>query len=392
MKPNPLETLKIYRTTNKNLSLDEIAGDLEQISKIKKCSFCGCNADTLQEFATVSRQNERLDLAAKAEYLRVGIKKRYDCIGCNPCYPADISNLLFEMENGEAATNQASPCGCSSACSSEKPQTWPVEKGEYFVGNPESPVAICTLANTELPHALHAELKERIAIAGYCETENIGIEKIVKNIIANDCIRFLIVCGEESGKDQMGHFAGQAILSLYASGMNEKSRIIGAEGKRPVLKNLTAEQVARFRSQVDIIDLIGENSIENISEAANALLAKNATKFKGREIRATRKDVILARNPQRLVLDKKGFFVILPQKDEGKIYVEYFANNGKLIETIVGDDAPSIYYTLIEKEFISRLDHAAYLGKELTRAEYALKYDIPYVQDKAPGELDENNN
>jgi tetrahydromethanopterin S-methyltransferase subunit A len=103
---------------------------------------------------------------------------------------------------------------------------------------------------------------------------------------------------------------------------------------------------------------------------------------------STPNNLIIAENPKRLILDKKGFFVILPQKKEGRIYVEYYANNGRLLHTIVGSDAPSIYYTIIEKGFISKIDHAAYLGKELTKAEYCLKYDIPYIQDKALGELE----
>ena len=67
--------------------------------------------------------------------------------------------------------------------------------------------------------------------------------------------------------------------------------------------------------------------------------------------------------------------------------MEYYANSGELLQTIEGTEAASIYYTIIEFGFISKLDHAAYLGKELTKAEYFLKYDIPFIQDKAVGEL-----
>ena len=85
---------------------------------------------------------------------------------------------------------------------------------------------------------------------------------------------------------------------------------------------------------------------------------------------------------------KKGYFVLLPDKAEKKIYVEHYANSGELLHTIVGNNAASIYYTIVEKEFISKPDHCAYLGRELTKAEYFIKYDIPYTQDKALGELE----
>ncbi|RMD97341.1 MAG: DUF4346 domain-containing protein [Calditrichaeota bacterium] len=148
----------------------------------------------------------------------------------------------------------------------------------------------------------------------------------------------------------------------------------------------------RFQQQVQVINLIGETALQKISEAVLALHVRNPGKFEGRTPKVRKKAPLVAHPPKRLRLDKKGFFVILPRKDEHKIYVEYYANSGKLIETIAGDDAASIYGTIIENGFVSQLDHAAYLGKELTRAEYFLKYDIPFVQDRAPGELDENDN
>jgi tetrahydromethanopterin S-methyltransferase subunit A len=37
---------------------------------------------------------------------------------------------------------------------------------------------------------------------------------------------------------------------------------------------------------------------------------------------------------------------------------------------------------------LSRLDHAAYLGRELARAEHSLSTGEPYVQDRAAGEVE----
>lgn len=390
MKPNPLEILKIYNSENRKLSLQEISEDLEKIAQIKKCSFCGCNADTLKEFASIAHKQEAADLAERAITLHneINQKKRYECIGCNPCYPADISNLLFEMDDDPSADRkQAASCG-SSCCSTDELNRWPVEKGEYLVGDETSPIAVCTIANTKLPEQIHAKMGDKIAIAGFCETENIGIEKIIKNIISNSSIRYLILCGEESGLEMMGHLSGQAILSLHENGINEKGRIIGAKGKRPVLKNVDSEQVKQFQSQIEIVDLAGSISMDEIENAIHICGSKHMPRFERKPVQAVTNNLITAQNPQRLVLDKKGFFVILPQKEENKIYVEYYANSGKLLHTIVGSDAPGIYYTIIENGFVSKLDHAAYLGKELTRAEYSLKYDIPYTQDKALGELE----
>ena len=51
----------------------------------------------------------------------------------------------------------------------------------------------------------------------------------------------------------------------------------------------------------------------------------------------------------------------------------------------------ALYATVINEALISRLDHAAYLGRELARAEQALKTGENYVQDRAPGELAQAN-
>ena len=391
MKQNPSEILKIYQTNSEQLSLKEIFEDLKHISEIKKCSFCGCNKDTLKEFAELADANNEKELAEKALEIetKIASQQKYECIGCNPCYPADISNLLFEMDDNDDVEKEDSCSSLSCSCDTPKSKNkWPIERGSYFVGDEKASVAINTLSNTELPKELIKTLKDKIAIVGYCETENIGVEKIVKNIISNPNIRTLIICGNESGQNMMGgHFSGQALLSLHTNGINEKKRIIGAKGKRPVVKNVNKEQVERFQSQIEIIELIGNNSIDDISQNVTIALSKEKQKFSEIEINGFSSDEIIAQNPQKLLLDKKGYFVIIPDKSEHKIFVEYYANSGELLQTIVGEDASSIYYTIIEKEFISKLDHCAYLGKELTKAEYFIKYDIPYRQDKALGEL-----
>ncbi len=389
MKQNPLDILKIYNSGNKKLSLKEIAEDLEQISQIKKCSFCGCFADTLKEFTDITEVNGKPILSERANVMRNEVlkNKKYDCLGCNPCYPADISNLLYELYNVSEVEKQVPSYGCSSECSTENTTKWPVEKGKFFVGNKKSSVAVCTLTSTDLPEKIFKDATEKIAIVGYCETENIGIEKIVKNIITNSNIRYLILFGKDSGNGKMGHLSGQAILSLQSNGISENGKIIGAKGKRPFLRNITLELIKRFQSQVEIVNLIGTTSLREIQNVINVYHTKNKSSFSGNTVTVSTNKIITAQNPERLVLDKKGFFLIIPQKDEKKIYVEYYSNNGKLLQTIEGTDAASIYYTIIEKGFISVLDHAAYLGKELTKAEYFLKYNIPFIQDKALGKL-----
>ena len=124
---------------------------------------------------------------------------------------------------------------------------WPVISGDYIVGDPESPVAVTTLASH-----IEAELSGA-AIAGPCKTENLGIEKVVANIISNPNIRFLILCGAEV----QGHITGQSIQALHENGCDpEKKKITGATGAIPFVENIPMEGVERFQQQVELVDMI----------------------------------------------------------------------------------------------------------------------------------------
>ncbi len=84
-----------------------------------------------------------------------------------------------------------------------------------------------------------------------------------------------------------------------------------------------------------------------------------------------------------VVLDKVGYFVIVPSADRGLITVEHYAYDDSLLRTIEGANARAIYLTVIENGWIGELSHAAYLGKELAKAELSLQYGFKYVQDGA---------
>ncbi len=49
---------------------------------------------------------------------------------------------------------------------------------------------------------------------------------------------------------------------------------------------------------------------------------------------------------------------------------------------IISNKNHSCFNTLIRKNFISTLQHAADMGIELHKAELALKYSLNYIQDK----------
>lgn len=269
---------------------------------------------------------------------------------------------------------------------------WPPIPGRYYVGNKNACIAICTLASIDLPEKLNEpKYLEKIAIVGKTVTENVGIEKLVKNVVSNPNIRFLILCGMES----RGHYVGQAIISLANNGIDENGKIIDAKGPLPSVKNLTKQQVEIFRKQIKVIDMIGNDNLDEIMKEVNKNEENNPGPFKAK-IKIEKVPIIHANyDPSKeWTADKtkdKGWFAIHVDKEKGKIIVEYYENYGKdakLKKIIDGESTEQIAGTITKLGLIKGIYHAAYLGKELQKAEIALKNNLPYEQEK---ELDLKN-
>jgi tetrahydromethanopterin S-methyltransferase subunit A len=89
------------------------------------------------------------------------------------------------------------------------------------------------------------------AICGSCKTENLGIEKVIANVISNPNIRFVLTCGTEV----KGHLSGQTFKALHANGVKE-GRVVKAEGAIPFIENLKDDAIKRFQEQVKIVDIM----------------------------------------------------------------------------------------------------------------------------------------
>ena len=88
-------------------------------------------------------------------------------------------------------------------------------------------------------------------------------------------------------------------------------------------------------------------------------------------------------------IDPNGYFLIDIDKNKKLIRVGYckFKNLNKkneihkLVAEIYGKSAIEVVNTLIKLKFISTMQHAADMAIELTKAEFAIKYNKIYIQD-----------
>ncbi len=244
-----------------NKALDEIRSGIE----MTKCQQCGCMRETLDQIDQVLPQlseGEGAVFKTRLPDWLVRMKPiRYSCLGCEHCFAGAAQNA-FTSAFPQVADSFGLSCEIQVTAG-----VWPPVVGEYVVLDAEAPIAVVTLASLDLPKRIAEHKPAGLGITGKLETENIGIDKLIKNTIANPHLRYLIIAGIESA----GHQSGQTLLALAENGIDPNGRVIGSNGKRPVLRNVTREEVETFRKQMQVVDLIGCEDIDRITEMVQAL-------------------------------------------------------------------------------------------------------------------------
>ncbi|MGB7590991.1 MAG: tetrahydromethanopterin S-methyltransferase subunit A [Terriglobia bacterium] len=162
------------------------------------------------------------------------------------------------------------------------PPNYPPEEGRYLRGNDYSPVAVAVILiydqekiPPDIENLVRVGLESGAALSGTIQTESIGIEKLICNIVANPNIRYLVLFGPESP----GHQTGDALLMLLENGVDERRRIIGAKALTPYLFNLPEEYIARFRQQVRMINLLDEGDPDLLRRAVRSCYQEDPTLF-----------------------------------------------------------------------------------------------------------------
>jgi len=84
------------------------------------------------------------------------------------------------------------------------------------------------------------------------------------------------------------------------------------------------------------------------------------------------------------ILDPKGLFRIIVDRDLETIVSLYFKTaDSDMPSTIIkGRNAHAVYAKIVEMGLVTKLNHAAYLGSELAKAEVSLKTGKEYIQDQ----------
>ncbi|MGY5140325.1 MAG: tetrahydromethanopterin S-methyltransferase subunit A [Candidatus Nitrosopumilus sp. Bin_571-38] len=123
---------------------------------------------------------------------------------------------------------------------------------EFYLGNSDSSIAICTLSSIDLlKNFANSEILNQISIVGRLLSENKGIDSIIKYVNRNPKVDTIIVCG----KEVWGHKSGHSLFQLHKNGTDQSNRIINSTSPDPFL-TVSKSEIKYFQDNVNLIDLI----------------------------------------------------------------------------------------------------------------------------------------
>lgn len=155
----------------------------------------------------------------------------------------------------------------------EKTKKWPLYKDKMLIiGNQKSQVAVCSLWTKRELVARKLNL-EKISVVGNLYSAKKGISFLIRNILANPNIRYLIVCGLDRSE------SGRALIDLDKNGFEKVESKEGENGYWRIISGvenridieIEKEALEIFRSKVKIMDLRREKDYANIQKVIDSL-------------------------------------------------------------------------------------------------------------------------
>ncbi|HEV8662276.1 MAG TPA: DUF4346 domain-containing protein [Candidatus Methylomirabilis sp.] len=241
-------------------------------------------------------------------------------------------------------------------------------------------VAICTLAERELPARLAPAARlsravgPAVGLVGPLLSIPRGLERLVANLAARPAIQSLLVCG----RDPRGVPAREALRRFWGAGLTPTGRIRGLPRLAP-LRNLNPWSIALVRCRVRLMDLGSTRRVDRILREVGRIPRRRARGDRHVPRGATVQAPTLT--PRDHGLDPAGYFVILAPTPDGRICCEHYRRDGTLTRRFLGRDAAGLCQAILQRRLPGTLAHAAYLGRELQKAEDALRAGVPYSQD-----------
>lgn len=153
--------------------------------------------------------------------------------------------------------------------SNETIKKWPIYKDTLLIlGNPKSQVAVCTLWTKKELAAANLDL-DKISVIGNLYSPKKGISFLIRNILANPKIRYLVICGLDNSK------SGYALADLFQNGFRKNKKnphweaISEVENRIDI--EISEEALKSFCQGVKLIDFKGKNDYSELKKIIGGL-------------------------------------------------------------------------------------------------------------------------
>jgi tetrahydromethanopterin S-methyltransferase subunit A len=256
---------------------------------------------------------------------------------------------------------------------------WPFVRGDHTVIDAAAPVVVASSSPSSVSQALVTRPPEGLSMVAVLHASD-DAANLLRAIAANLAIQCVICVESETAKRPLG----AAVLKL-GCGVDAPTGAVGSL-MNTIASQIDSADLVALRRRVEFIDLLSCREPQTVRARIEKFRAAAAQPNPGFVTQATESGVprvVLPRDTRHESrADKGGRFKI--RLEEQSIAVEHL--NGKedrLLRIIEGKTARDLCLALIRNGWVSKLDHAAYLGRELARAELALRSGRPFTQDSA---------
>jgi tetrahydromethanopterin S-methyltransferase subunit A len=253
---------------------------------------------------------------------------------------------------------------------------WPFVRGDYVVVDAEAPVVVCSATRDGWLRELAARAPTGLCMAAAVRNAVEGAE-LLHAMATNLSIQSLICVGEEA--------SAQPVCSALSKLGREEDAPAGTVGSlmNSMAAHVDVAELAAVRKRVTFTSLPGRCDVEKIvaevAKARSTSLRTDAGIVTREESSGVSRVIVPRGIRYETRSDKAGQFRI--RLEEHSIVIDHLNGKGALLRVLEGKTARDLCLALIRNGWVSRLDHTAYLGRELARAEVALQNGQLFKQD-----------
>lgn len=237
-----------------------------------------------------------------------------------------------------------------------------------------------------VPHSIEERVNSLEELRHKCKKIDVVADLILDPVNSSSIIDSIIACRQYRENNPEPVFFGVGnvteLLDTDSVGVNALLSGIAMELGASIL--FTPEESGKtIRSVYELavsskMMFLAKNRQSIPKDLGINLLVFKDKKLPGKLMEEFDVPIIKAKGSKKFVQDEAGSFKIMLH--DGKIMVVHYKNMEADV-AIVGQSAKKIYEELLNQKLVSRLEHAAYLGAELQKAEIALITCKNYTQD-----------